>query len=180
MASQLDIRDVSIVASCRSREEARFVQQLMIACGLSSYITKSDLRTTIEALVTTKPDAALLVMDRDIERMEEFFKTVRAPEFAGNRYLPVIVAQWQPSVVEIKQAIAIGASEIVSLPTNTDAMTRAIYRAIFVGRPFIEVESYFGPCRRRKQIKNYGCRDRRKTEWEYSHVSVRQVSLIDS
>jgi hypothetical protein len=174
MVTQFGIKDVSVVASCRSRDEVRLAQQLMIACGLASYVIRPDLRTTFDSIVTTKPDAAIIVFDKDEERLREFFRVVRGRHFEGNRYLPVIAAAWHPSIAEIKLAVEVGASEIVSMPASTEAMSRAIYRAVFVGRPFIDVETYFGPCRRRRQIANFG-KDRRNLVWDYSHASVRMA-----
>jgi len=173
-SSRQDISEVSIVASCRSRDEANLTQQLMIACGVQNYIVRSDLRASIERIVNAKPDVALIVFDNDEDRVLEFFRVVRGRHFEGNRYLPVIAAPWRPSIAEIKLAINLGASEIVSMPSNTEAMSRAIYRSVFVGRPFIDVATYFGPCRRRKQIANFG-KEKRKMAWDYSHTSLLQA-----
>jgi two-component system, chemotaxis family, chemotaxis protein CheY len=123
--------------------------------------------------LAARPDTAVFVADHEQLRTEEFFSSVRDYKFAGNRYLPIIVALWQPSIALIRHAIAVGAHEIVSMPANAEAMSRAIYRAVFVGRPFVDVPAYFGPCRRRKQIQNYGQKNRRKLDWDYSHISVR-------
>ena len=167
-----DISEVSLVVSCRSRDEAHLSQQLMIACGVTDYAVRPDLRSSFERIINAKPDAAVVVFDKDEDRLREFFRILRDRHFEGNRYLPVIVAAWWPSIAQIKLAINLGASEIVSMPSNTEAMSRAIYRAVFVGRPFIDVESYFGPCRRRRQIGNFG-KEKRKLTWDYTHASIR-------
>ncbi|HXZ67639.1 MAG TPA: hypothetical protein VEH07_03530 [Alphaproteobacteria bacterium] len=169
-----DVSEVSVVVSCRSRDEAHLTQQLMIACGVTQYAVRPDLRASFERIINVKPDAAVVVFDKDEDRLREFFKVVRGRHFEGNRYLPVIVAAWWPSIAQIKLAINLGASEIVSMPANTEAMSRAIYRAVFVGRPFIDVETYFGPCRRRRQIANFG-KEKRKLAWDYSHASIRET-----
>jgi len=175
MALQDDIKEVSIVANCRSREEHQFTQQLMSACGIASYAVKSESRAALKSVIDIKPDAVLLIYDKQEQYLDEFFKTLRSPLFEGNRYLPVVAAIWYPSIAEIKRAIVLGAGEIVSMPTTTDALSRAIYRAVFVGRPFIDVESYFGPCRRRKRMANFG-KEKRKVLWDYSHASVKQTA----
>ena len=168
------ISEVSLVVSCRSRDEVNLTQQLMIACGVTSYAIRPDLKSSFERIINVKPDAAVVVFEKDEDRLNEFFRVLRSRHFEGNRYLPVIVAAWHPSMAQIKLAINLGASEIVSMPSNTEAMSRAIYRAVFVGRPFIEVEKYFGPCRRRRQIGNFG-KEKRKLAWDYSHASLRQT-----
>ena len=169
-----DISEVSLLVSCRSRDEGHLAQQLMIACGIAEYAIRPDLRSSFERIVNSKPDAAVIVFDKDEDRLREFFSTLRGRHFEGNRYLPVVVAAWWPSIAQIKLAINLGASEIVSMPSNAEAMSRAIYRAVFVGRPFIDVETYFGPCRRRRQIANFG-KEKRKLVWDYSHASLRQA-----
>lgn len=175
MGSQnYDISEVSLVVSCRSRDETYLTQQLMIACGVTTYAVRPDLRSSFERIINGKPDAAVIVFDKDEDRLREFFRTLRGRHFEGNRYLPVVVAAWWPSIAQIKLAINLGASEIVSMPSNAEAMSRAIYRAVFVGRPFIDVETYFGPCRRRRQIANFG-KEKRKLVWDYSHASLRQT-----
>jgi DNA-binding NarL/FixJ family response regulator len=166
------IREVSVAVSCRSRDEGLLAQQLMIACGLNNYTIRPDIRSSLERIINDKPDVAIIIYDKEDERLREFFRILRGRHFEGNRYLPVVAAVWRPSIAQIKQAVGIGASEIVSMPANTEALSRAIYRSVFVGRPFIDVETYFGPCRRRKQIANFG-KDKRKVTWDYSHASVR-------
>ncbi len=179
MAIQDSIKEVSIVASCRSREELHFTQQLMVACGIASYVIRPEFRVALKSIADFKPDVALITHDKDEERLREFFRVLRGRNFEGNRYLPVIVGVWHPSIAEIKLAVELGASEIVSIPSSTEAMSRAIYRAVFVGRPFIDVENYFGPCRRRKQIANFG-KEKRKVAWDYSHASVEQAGRADN
>lgn len=175
MVVQENINEVSIVASCRSRDEQRLAQQLMIACGITTYAVRPESRASLKCIADTKPDVALIICDNEEEHLREFFRTLRSPHFEGNRYLPVIAAIWQPSIADIKFAIELGASEIVSMPSNTEAMSRAIYRAVFIGRPFIDVKSYFGPCRRRKQTANFG-KEKRKITWDYAHAAVRLAS----
>ena len=146
----------------------------MIACGISEYLTCPDSDTAIDRIVNIKPDAALFVLEKEEVALRQFFQVVRARDFAGNRYLPLIVAAWRPSMALIKLAIELGASEIVSLPSSTEALSRAIYRAVFVGRPFIDVPTYFGPCRRRKQATFFG-KEKRKLVWDYSASPVDQT-----
>lgn len=178
MPIQDSIKDVSVVASCRSREEQHFAQQLMIACGIANYTVRPDFRAALKGIAETKPDVAVIIYDRQEEYLQGFFSALRSPLFEGNRYLPVIAAVWHPSIAEIKLAIELGASEIVSMPASTEAMSRAIYRAVFVGRPFIDTKNYFGPCRRRKQIANFG-KEKRKLVWDYSHASVKQAASAE-
>jgi two-component system chemotaxis response regulator CheY len=173
---QSDIQDVLLAGLCRTRDEGRVVKQMLMACGVTNNELREEVKSALDLVVAAQPDAALVVADKADERMAEFFAGLRSETFGGNRFTPIIVGLWSPAVSDIKTAIALGAHEILSLPANTDALTRAIYRAVFVGRPFIEAETYFGPCRRRKQIANYGCKDRRINAWDnYRHVSVKSA-----
>lgn len=171
-----EIKEVTLAGLCRSRDEGRVVKQMLVACGVGGYELRLEVKAALDLVVAAQPDAAIVVTDKVDERVNDLFAGLRAQTFHGNRFTPVIVGLWSPSIADIKAAIALGAHEILSLPTNTDNLSRAIYRAVFVGRPFIDVETYFGPCRRRKQIANYGHKDRRENAWDnYQHASVKSA-----
>lgn len=171
-----DIQDVAVLCVTRSRDEMRLAQSMMTACGLINYEIRVGWETGLEYLKMSSPDVVLFTADKNKDDMNNFFGTVRQRNFEGNSYIPIIIAVWGPDISDAKAAIAIGANEFLSLPTNLDYLGKAIYRSIFIGRPFIDVPAYFGPCRRRKQISNFSGIDRRVTPWEsYSHPAVLDI-----
>jgi hypothetical protein len=99
-------------------------------------------------------------------------KRIRSGAQGANRFLPIIVAQAQPSAQAVRQAIDNGAHEIMVLPASLKSVSNLIYRAVFISRPFIEVANYVGPCRRRRASRDYRGPDRRRAPWPgYVHAS---------
>lgn len=171
-----DIQDVAVLCITRSRDEMKLAQSMMTACVLSNYTIRAGWEAGLDYLKISSPDVVLFTAEKNKDSMNKFFGTLRQRNFEGNSYIPIIVAVWGPDISDAKAAIAIGANEFLSLPTNSENLGKAVYRAVFIGRPFIDVPAYFGPCRRRKQIDKYPGSDRRVTPWEsYSHPAVLDI-----
>ncbi len=98
---------------------------------------------------------------------------LRSGEQDANRYLPVILAQHNPSAPDVSAAINAGMHEFLVLPATIKSLSTLVYRAIFVARPFIVSPNYAGPCRRRRPSA-IAHADRRLAVWP-GYLSVHGV-----
>jgi two-component system, chemotaxis family, chemotaxis protein CheY len=85
----------------------------------------------------------------------EFTYLVRNSPDSPDPFLPIIMVTGfadKPRVFEARDA---GVTEIIVKPITARALIDRMNAVIFRPRPFIRTESYFGPCRRRRQDPSY-------------------------
>lgn len=91
----------------------------------------------------------------------EFTRLVRNAADSKNPYLPIIMLTGyadRPRVLEARDA---GVTELIVKPVTAKAVIGRLHAVIFNPRPFVRTESYFGPCRRRKDSVGYQGPERR-------------------
>lgn len=176
---RLEIEGVLVVVYAVDAPSATALREALRACGIGGVRSVRTPEHFFAVCQVDKPDVAILSLKGDAKAPFDLLKSVRAGERGVNPYLPVIMAQAVPSADLVRQAIAAGVHEFLVLPTNVNALSALIHRAVFISRPFIRVQTYLGPCRRRRQIANYGYPDRRKTPWAgYVHAAHKAAAEL--
>ena len=101
-------------------------------------------------------------------------RLLRMSPHSPNRYVPIIIISGQKTVPAIRACINAGAHEVVGLPLSASILARRIAYAVFVGRPFVELDSYFGPCRRRYLDPAFNGPERR-ADWTGTEIAKRKT-----
>lgn len=167
-----EIQGVLAVIYSVDAPAATALREALRACGVVSIRTTRTPEHFLAVCQVDKPDLAILSLKGDIEVPFDLLRRIRAGDRGANPFLPVMMALSAPSGEIVRQAIAVGVHEFLVLPTNVNALSALIHRAVFISRPFIQVPTYIGPCRRRRQIARYGSADRRKVPWAgYVHAA---------
>lgn len=96
---------------------------------------------------------------------EELVRWVRTHEKDDVRFLPVVVVSGYATEYLTSRARDVGANETLVKPVSAKGLASRICSVIDNPRPFVNVPGFFGPDRRRQQIKFVGP-DRRKTKPE--------------
>jgi two-component system, chemotaxis family, chemotaxis protein CheY len=170
---QHEIRDVCAVLFAASPGEATTLRESLLACGITNIRLVRTAQHFFVACKDVQPDVAILCLGSDPRSVLALLSDLRAGTNGANRYLPVIVAQHNPSVPAVAASINAGMHEFLVLPATIKSLSTLIYRAIFVSRPFIIVPGYAGPCRRRRHAA-IAHAERRCTAWSgYVHASHR-------
>lgn len=81
----------------------------------------------------------------------EFTHLVRNAADSPNPYLPIIMLTGYAERSRVCEARDAGVNEFVVKPVTARAVVDRLNQVIFRPRAFIRSESYFGPCRRRRQ-----------------------------
>jgi len=115
------------------------------------------------------PDAIIAEYDIPPDNGVAFVRRVRTDPQSPNRFVPIILtsANWQWA--QIAAARDAGVNEILVKPVSAKALGLRVDAVINRPRPFVQIDDYFGPDRRR-QDKDYGGRERRR----------KQVPLLDA
>lgn len=99
----------------------------------------------------------------------EFIKEVRAGNTPVNRFVPIIVVSAYTEVREILAARDIGATEFLAKPISGKLVYYRLRSIVENPREFVDVDNYFGPDRRRREIAIIG-ENRREVAYEYKTV----------
>jgi two-component system chemotaxis response regulator CheY len=89
----------------------------------------------------------------------DFVKELRKKD-GQHRFMPIIMLTAHSELMRVTEARDAGVNEFVIKPVSAKTLYTRIREIIKNPRPFVETASYFGPDRRRKQMK-YGGPERR-------------------
>ena len=131
---------------------ARLLTTTLSQCGMRSVVVASTIEDAFNILSLSSIDAVLCDWTGKNTTGLDILKAIRDPDGNFNRKLPVIILSSDPSLVKVTQARDTGATEFVAKPVSVKSLTRALWSALEVGRPFVESDHFFGPDRRRKRV----------------------------
>lgn len=169
-----DLGDVRVLLAFADVGAGRFIRGLVGAAGVRDCSAVRSVPDALVAIGAERPD--LLISDLAIGDVPapKLVGAIRKGKDSANPYLPIMIATSNREMKYFRASIAIGIHEYVLVPCGINAMAETIYRAVFMGRPFIDVPGYFGPCRRRRQAALPAQGDRRVQPWPgYTHSAQR-------
>jgi len=110
-----------------------------------------------------KPD--IILVDWEMQPLDglDFARLVRTGEDSPDRFVPMIMVSGYSETTRIFEARDAGINEYLVKPISAQTLFSRIRAVIERPRPFIEIDSYFGPDRRRRQDENYRGEERRGT-----------------
>lgn len=88
-------------------------------------------------------------------------RTIRTGDDSPNPYVPIVMMSGHIGLDELLEARDAGVNEFLAKPLAPRVVYDRIIKVIEKPRPFIKTTSYFGPCRRRRQSKEYAGPERR-------------------
>lgn len=151
ITSMLKVFGVGDIMVAEGAKEAIEVLTVTQARSKSKYVTKVDIVVT--DWLMTKGNG------------EELLRWIRTHEKDEVRFLPVIVASGYATEYLTSRARDGGANETLVKPMSAKGLASRICSVIDHPRPFVNTPGFFGPDRRRQQMKFVGP-DRRTTKPE--------------
>ncbi len=94
----------------------------------------------------------------------EFTRLVRNSPDSPNVYLPIIMMTGHAEKKRVTEARDAGVTEFIVKPITAKAVLDRINAVIFKPRPFVKTDTYFGPCRRRRDVEGYDGPFRRSSD----------------
>lgn len=110
----------------------------------------------MEAMIAKPPDMIICDYNLTHDSNIELMRRIRRCEPEGIRLLPVIFVARFTEMQAIAAARDAGATEILARPISAKALLVRIDNIIRQPRAFIRTKTYFGPCRRRRQMPYQG------------------------
>lgn len=141
------------------------VRQILNVFGGRDIKDAADGDKALKIMTTFEPD--LIILDWDMKPMNgiEFTRNVRDSEESSNPFVPIIMLSGYSNKDRVIEARDAGVTEYVIKPFSPTSLYGRIQEVIDSPRPFIRIEGFFGPDRRRREMK-IDFADRRKKEPE--------------
>ena len=138
----------------------RIIRSILNGVGIRNITEAEDGAAGFEAMTHYNPDIVILDMLMPIFDGIEFLNLIRTPT-NEHAFIPIIVISAHLESEKIIAARNAGANEFLAKPVASKDLLSRIINVIDNPRPFVNTPAYFGPCRRRANIK-IKFRDRRK------------------
>lgn len=149
IASMLKVFGVGDILACANAKEAIDILTIMQASKKSRYLGKVDIVLTDWLMPKGSG--------------EELLRWIRGHDRDSVRYLPVIVISGYTTEYLTSVVRDLGAHEILVKPVSGTGLAGRICSVIDTPRPFINVDGFFGPDRRRHEMPYHGAERRLMT-----------------
>ena len=145
-----------------NRHMLSIVRVLLQAYGGRNVHECGEASEAFETFRRTFPD--IVIVDYQMSPLNgiDFVRMVRRSEARPKPYVPIILLTAHGKRNRVVEARDAGVNEVLVKPVTAKDLYSRIHSIIFNPRPFINVPTYFGPCRRRKQTLDYRGPERRK------------------
>ncbi|MFZ5835420.1 MAG: response regulator [Pseudomonadota bacterium] len=139
----------------------KIVNTILHSLGIQYVYEASDGAEGFEAMRAYNPD--IIIVDWEMPGIDgiEFTEHVRKASDSPNPYVPIIFLTSYSGRNRVYRARDAGVTEFLAKPVSANAIYLRLMSIINRPRPFVRVKSYFGPCRRRRVLKDYSGRERR-------------------
>jgi two-component system chemotaxis response regulator CheY len=118
--------------------------------------------------VLQKRQCDLILSDMAMAPMDgiAFTRHIRTDEASPNHFVPIIMVTGHTEIERVKEARDAGVTEFLAKPVTPHNLYARIAEIVERPRAFVRTETYFGPDRRRKILKNYGGPWRRHDDYD--------------
>ena len=141
--------ELRVLLVYENKKVAGLIRLALSALGMSDIIDAASAAEALRQVTSKEPDVVILDVLVDGGDGFSLVRALRDVSISPNPYMPIVVASGHGEESTIKAAINAGVHEFVRLPLSPKMLAQRIYSAVFIGRPMIDVRSYFGPDRRR-------------------------------
>lgn len=164
-----DVRDLEVLIGLNPGE-AELMRAALTAAGVRVVRTATTPNDYMSLCAHAEPDVGIFGFSLGGQPTLDLLRAIRRGAHGVNPFLPVIMAKANADMKTVQLALNAGAHEVIALPTTVRVVQALLHRAVFVGRPFVQVGGYVGPCRRRKPMT--WLKEERRTVWAgYVHAS---------
>lgn len=137
------------------------LRHILQTLGGWDIVLETDEHAVIDAIRLNEPDVAFLDHTPGVMNGIGIVRQLRDPAHSPMPYLPVIVCSAHANLRRVVDARNAGANEFLAKPFSPKAVSQRLHEVLERPRPFVELDHYFGPCRRRHFADEYVGRMRR-------------------
>ncbi len=168
---------LNVVVLDDNRNMRTLVQSILFALGVRNIHEAHDVKQAFRDLQHFHAD--IVITDWHMEPLNglDFVRMVRSGEDTPNPYVPIIMLTGHTELHRVCEARDAGVNEFLAKPISAKALYSRLISIIENPRPFIRTKTYFGPCRRRRNVgAPRGMKERRADELAKPGVQNRRGS----
>lgn len=147
-----------VLGSARIAGLEAILRVALKAGGVEQARFVADAADALQCMALSSPQAVVVQMD---EVGFDIVCALRDRDACPNPYVPILGVCSEATRTKVNAVINAGVHELVTLPLSPQMFWRRMNAAVHVARPFIALDSYFGPCRRRHNDPAFGGPERR-------------------
>ena len=163
-ASEVDLSRVHVLVLDDNQNFVSIMKSILRGFGVRHIYDERDASQAMELIEHHSIDIAFVDLKMPIFSGLEFAKLVRNAENTSNRQLPIVLVTGNASRSTIADAINAGIEEVLAKPVSPKSVYDRLVRLLQEAYEYVEVDGYFGPCRRRKADHMYAGPKRRLDE----------------
>jgi two-component system chemotaxis response regulator CheY len=154
--------DVSVLIFSTNAGVARTLRMALRGMGARAIQLAADEAQMLEGFAATDTNAVLVYVDGpENDAGIDMIRFLRTSKRSPNIRMPVVAASPRRDLATVSAVINAGGNEYLLFPASGDALLKKVTAARTSTRPFIEQPNYVGPCRRRRDDKDYAGPERR-------------------
>ncbi|WP_053006156.1 response regulator [Kiloniella spongiae] len=150
MTTACDLKNIEFLIVDDNPIMQRIVKTILRAFDINNPRVASSAEEAIQALRAMPADIAIIDLDMAPVDGNELIRQLRTEESSPTPYIQIIVLTALAEKTDVTTARDKGMNEFILKPLSPMMLYKAIERIIKQPRPFVRIESYVGPCRRRK------------------------------
>ena len=139
----------------------RLLTTILLAFGVANVYKAETVDVAWQAMREVNPDVVFLDWMADGVSGIDLVRLVRTSAASPNPFVPVIMMSGQTRPGQVLEARDAGCNEFLAKPVTVNGIMTRLISVIENPRPFVRTKSYFGPCRRRRELVKFGVAERR-------------------
>ena len=163
-AKELDLAHVSVLLIDDNPYHRAIVIEVLRAAGVWQVTTASNGMEGLDELRLLRPSVVLLDWTMQPIDGPAFLQLARRNEDLMLRATPIIMLTAKNRRQDVEQARAAGVNEYLVKPVSAGSLLSKIQEVLLRPRRFVDSAGYVGPCRRRKNDREYMGPKRRLTD----------------
>lgn len=142
----------------------RLLTTILLAFGVDDVFKAETAGAAWQAMRDVNPDVVFLDWMADGASGLDLVRLVRTSAASPNPFVPIIMMSAQTRPGRVLQARDAGCTEFLAKPVTVNGVMTRLISVIENPRPFVRTKSYFGPCRRRRELAHFGAAERRSNK----------------
>ncbi len=162
MTEKTDISRLRILIVEDNVHFSTLLLSILQALGVENIEEARDGSEALEVLKGYPADLAIVDWKMDGIDGVECARLIRADNESPSRFLPIIMVTGYTEKKLIGDALDAGVNDFLAKPISARSLMSRITSVLSESRPFVDVDSYFGPDRRRRRVMFSGVERRSK------------------
>lgn len=163
---EYDLSNVKVLVAEDYPPMRKLLGQVLFELSVADFIMVSNGQEAIEYLAENEVDILMVDNVMDPINGTELTRLVRSGQTKADPMTPIIMVSGETSKELIVSARDAGVNEFLAKPISTRMLYQRFMNVIENPRPYVKAEGFFGPDRRRRQMRFPGL-ERRRAPFKY-------------